>query len=387
MEPTRRRQLLTDIAVVVATACWPLLLRTEAVAGDVPWPTGGRLWLEASATVFALVVLLGRRRRPTLVALAILPASVSAFAVVPSMVALYTVAARRSRTQAVTIAFVYVAVALASTAVLSPPEVWLSHTLSMVTFHAVPVTLGMVRQARVALLHELQDRATRAESEQQLRVEQARRLERQRMAREMHDVVAHRISLVSLHAGGLANWPDAPPREVTRAAEVIRASAHDALEELRGVIRVLRETDETAEPERPQPTLADLPELFARCRAAGTTLTVDDHTADAPPIPAAVGRTAYRVIEEALTNAAKHAPRAAVTVTLDVRSGDALSLDIVNPLPLYLRSGRGVGTVIPGAGAGLVGLTERVTVAGGRLEHGPTGDGRFRLHAELPWTS
>ena len=125
---------------------------------------------------------------------------------------------------------------------------------------------GMFVRARRQLIVSLRDRAERAEAEQQLRVAQARQLERTRIAREMHDVLAHRISLLSLHAGALEFRPDAPPEEVARAAGVIRASAHDALQDLREVIGVLRAetTGEATHRSRPQPTLADLPALVAR---------------------------------------------------------------------------------------------------------------------------
>ncbi|MTV25177.1 sensor histidine kinase [Nitriliruptoraceae bacterium ZYF776] len=387
VEPTRQRQLLTDAVVVVATAAWPLALASEVAGGGYAWPTGWQRVAEVAAGVLGLLAVLGwRRRHPVAVALVVLPLSASPFAVVPAFVALYELAARRERHLAVGAAVAYVAVAIGVGLLSAPagqldPGIWFA-----VLFHAIPVALGMVRHARTALVAELRDRAARAETEQQLRVEQARRLERQRIAREMHDVVAHRISLVSLHAGALAYRPDAAPDEVARAAEVIRASAHEALEELRGVIHVLREVDESADPELPQPTLADVPALFERCRAAGTRLVVHDRTGDVASVPPLVARTAYRVLEEALTNAAKHAPHAPVEVTVDGRREDGLLVEVVNAVPVASRARSGE-PAIPGSGSGLIGLAERVAVAGGVLQHGTTADGRFRVRAEVPWTS
>jgi hypothetical protein len=118
----------------------------------------------------------------------------------------------------------------------------------------------------VLALHE---RADRLEAEQRLRVEQAREAERRRIAREMHDVLAHRVSLLALHAGALEFRPDAPSEEVAEAAGVIRANARAALEDLRGVVGMLRDSGDGSAPEPPQPTLGDIPALVEESRAAG----------------------------------------------------------------------------------------------------------------------
>ena len=183
---------------------------------------------------------------------------------------------------------------------------WVDIAIAVLAIGGV-VAWGMFVRARRQLVLSLRERAERAEAEQQLRVEQARQQERARIAREMHDVLAHRISLLSLHAGALEFRPDAPPEEVARAAGVIRASAHEALEDLRTVIGVLREGAEGDEAERPQPTLADLPALIDESRAAGMQVRYDWHLPDPPTVPAAAGRNAYRIVQEGLTNARKHA--------------------------------------------------------------------------------
>jgi signal transduction histidine kinase len=198
----------------------------------------------------------------------------------------------------------------------------------------------------------------------------------------MHDVLAHRISLVSLHAGALEFRSDAPPDEVARAAGVIRESAHEALEDLRQVIGVLRESRDGAEPDPPQPTLADLPGLLEESRGAGMHVASDCRVDDLGEVPDVVGRSAYRIVQEGLTNARKHAQGAAVGVRVRGSAGDGLMVEVVNPLP----AGRGAG-IIPGAGAGIVGLSERASLAGGRLEYGPTDAGEFRLSAWLPWAA
>jgi len=193
----------------------------------------------------------------------------------------------------------------------------------------------------------------------------------------MHDVLAHRISLLSLHAGALEIRPDAPPDEVAKAAAVIRSSAHQALQDLREVIGVLREED--GEPIRPQPTLADVTALIEESRGAGMKVRVDCRLDDLDAVPAAVGRNAYRIVQEGLTNARKHAAGVLVDISLAGTAGDGLTVLVRNPAPV------GVPASIPGAGTGIVGLVERTGLAGGRLTHGRTDTGDFELRAWLPW--
>ena len=260
-----------------------------------------------------------------------------------------------------------------------PVAPWSQVVLGVACVAAV-LAWGMFVRAR---RQSVRERARRIESEQELRVAQARQLERNRIAREMHDVLAHRLSLLSLHAGALELRPDAAPEEVARAAGVVRDSAYQALEDLREVIGVLRtgvdRSDET--PERPQPTLADLPDLVDQSRRAGMRVRLDGQTDALSAVPAGVGRSAYRIVQEGLTNARKHAPDGEVAVTVRATPGDGVTVEIRNPCPM----GTGGGTAIPGAGIGLIGLTERAALAGGRLEHGPTPAGDFRLWAWLPW--
>jgi signal transduction histidine kinase len=235
---------------------------------------------------------------------------------------------------------------------------------------------GLFARARRELVMSLRERATRLEDEQVQHMEQAREAERRRIAREMHDVLAHRLSLLSVHAGALEFRPDAPPEEVAEAAGVIRETARSALEELRGVVGLLRDGDPGLT-EPPQPTLADVPVLLEESRAAGMRVTATIELPDTPP-PAALGRTAYRILQEGLTNARKHAPSVAVDVLL-TREADGLVVEVVS------RRAVTVGPPAAGTGTGLIGLAERVVLAGGTLEHGPDADGDFHLRATLPW--
>jgi len=231
---------------------------------------------------------------------------------------------------------------------------------------------GLFVRARRELVRSLRAQGDRA-------AEEARAAERRRIAREMHDVLAHRLSLLSVHAGALEFHPDAPAEEVAEAAGVIRQSAKTALEELRSVIGVLREDSGESLTQAPQPTLADLAALVEESEAAGMRITARIELGDAAPAAAAVGRTAYRIAQEGLTNARKHAPGAAVTLTVRAPDGD-LQVEVRSLAPVAVAA----AAPPPGTGTGLIGLAERVSLAGGTLEHGVDPDGAFVLRASLP---
>ena len=238
---------------------------------------------------------------------------------------------------------------------------------------------GISVQHRRQLFESLRERAVHAEAEAELRAEHAQHRVRESIAREIHDVLGHRLSLLSVHAGALEYRPDAPAQEVARSAKVIRESAHQALQDLREVIGVLR----APVGELPQPTLADLAQLVDEARDAGVTVEfVDEHTGE---VPERTGRTAYRIVQEALTNARKHAPGADTRVRVFGAPGEGLSVSVANGPPGRAFEG-GVSTGA-GSGQGLVGLSERVSLALGRLEYGTAEDGGWNLTAWLPWTA
>jgi signal transduction histidine kinase len=246
-----------------------------------------------------------------------------------------------------------------------------------VAVHAALLGWGQWTQAHRQLVDSLRERADRAEAEQGRRVAEARAAERARIAGEMHDVLAHRLSLIATYAGALEYRPDASAEQRTHAAGVIRTGVHQALEELREVISVLRDDEHPDTP--PQPTLADLARLVEESRAAGMRVRLADEVGEVGSLPAATGRTAYRVVQEALTNARKHAAGEPVDVTLAGAPGGRLVIEVTNPLPATPTT-----PVLPGTGTGLIGLAERVRLAGGELEHGAA-SGRFRLCAWLAW--
>jgi signal transduction histidine kinase len=255
----------------------------------------------------------------------------------------------------------------------------------------IATVFGAFVRVRRDLVLSLRERARTLQEEQALRVSEARQAERTRIAREMHDVLAHRISLLAVHAGALEFNPDAPPEEIARAAAVIRESARAAQEELREVIGVLR-TDpaapvggkiESLEP--PQPTLDDLTPLIEDSRAAGIEVRVAT-ALDPVTLPLTLGRTVYRVVQEGLTNVHKHAPEHVVTIAVVGGHHGGVRVSVTNQ-PAVGRAEEGPSPEHVGSGTGLIGLGERVALLGGTLEYGPQPGGGFRLCATLPWQS
>ncbi len=376
---TRRtvRDWLVDLlGVVLAFAYGALVVWVgDATAPEaaVPWP------VDAGIGALCCAGLWLRRRWPVGVAVAIAClATMSAMATGAMAIALFTVAVHRRASTALLIGVLNVLVAPIYALQQTHPKysVWVDLGVRLV-ITAATVGWGMFARARRQLVLSLREHAARLEAEQHLRVDQVRLTERARIAREMHDVLAHRMSLVSLHAGVLEVRTDARPEEVATAAGVIRANAHEALQELRAVIGVLR-ADVSGGPERPQPGLPDIPELIEDAGATGMRVRYTGPALGTRP-SALAGRTAYRIVQEGLTNARKHAPGAAVQVLVDGGDGERLRVRITNPFPLPAAR-----LDVPGAGLGLVGLSERVALAGGRFEYGPDADG-FRVEAWLPW--
>lgn len=238
---------------------------------------------------------------------------------------------------------------------------------------------GMYIGSRRELLASWQARALASEAEQQAKVQQARSLERARIAREMHDILAHRISAMSMSAGALAYRTDLSGEQVRETARTIQETSHLALTELREVLGVLREGPGDAAPEEPQGA-PDLMALVEEARTLG--MRVDARCEiDFAALPPAIARTLYPCVQEALTNARRHSPSA--PVTMHIRGGPDHGVDLLveNPLPLS------AGSAAPAPGYGLVGLAERVGLHGGRQSATVGDDKRFLLHVWLPWQS
>ncbi|MFF2620812.1 sensor histidine kinase [Oerskovia jenensis] len=244
--------------------------------------------------------------------------------------------------------------------------------------HAALVGWGAFARARAQVVADLRERARRAEREQELSVREAQAAERSRIAREMHDTLAHRLSLLATVAGALEFRPDTPPAEVARAAGLVRGGVSAALEDLREIVGVLR-----AEPDalRPASGLADVARLVEESRAAGVDVDWEQH-GDPGGVPATVQAAAFRAVQEGLTNARRHAPGSVVRVAVSVVPGE-VRVDVSDdgPSPGSVPSRQGTGT-------GLVGLRERAGLLRGEVLAGPAPEGAgFRLTVSLPWDS
>ena len=237
---------------------------------------------------------------------------------------------------------------------------------------AIATLVGLLSVSR-RQASESREAARRAEEDAlAARVNEARLAERELIAREMHDVVAHRISLVALHAGALAR-DNLSPEDAREASRLIQVNAQASLEELRGMLVSLRGAD--APPAPRQPTLADLDVLIAEAEEAGQAVVLEER-GDLDSLPTPVSRHLFRIVQEAVTNARKHAPGAPVTVALE-RRPDAFEGRITNPLAHLAPRDRS------GAGFGLAGVAERVALLGGRETHGMHGR-EFILHVIVP---
>jgi len=353
-------------------------------------------WWVVGVSVLIAASLIVRRRFP-LIAVAGTPLSLFFTPSINVMVASYTVASKRGlRRQSLVGAAVSVAVIVVWPAPHRRHIGWVEVVATCGLFVGVPMLLGLWVFQRRALLVALRDRAEQAERERDLRAERVVVAERRRIAREMHDVVAHRVSAIALQSGALTMT--APDEHTEQVAEVIRRTSTAALTELREILQVLRD-EQSGEPGHVAPSLGAVPVLVSD--AAATGLAVSLELPDpVPEVAPAVGRAAYRVVQEALTNAAKHAPGedVAVVITADP---EELVVEILNrrAAPEAAAPGAGPETGrrttaeaaagrgaapggMPGAGYGLLGMRERVTLAGGRLEAGWVGE-VFRVRAVL----
>jgi signal transduction histidine kinase len=242
---------------------------------------------------------------------------------------------------------------------------------------AATVFAGLIVRSRRGSREQL------AVAERRHEGERALLQERQRIARELHDVVAHHMSVIAIQAEAAPYKIPDPPKELTESFAEIRASALSGLSELRRVLGVLRQDQsDTA----PQPGLDDLDRLLESARNGGVTVSIG--VSGTPrPLPEGVDLSAYRIVQEALSNAIRHAPGSAVQVML-YYGGAALHIEIRNggsvtgtQVTAVQHNGAGLG---PGGGHGIIGMRERAAMLGGHLRAGPTGDGEFLVTAALP---
>ncbi|GAB7045896.1 histidine kinase [Catenuloplanes indicus JCM 9534] len=228
-------------------------------------------------------------------------------------------------------------------------------------------------RTRRAYVAEVTDRARRAEETREAEARRRVTDERLRIARELHDVVAHHIAVISVHAGAAGHVLRDDPEKVWPVLAHIRTAADTVLHEIKSVVAVLRDPDDAAGTE-PAPGLDRLPDLLAGLDATGFTVR-HRQTGEPRPVPAVVNLAAYRIVQEALTNAHRHGAGGA-TLDLEYTAG-TVRIDVVNRVAGH-RDGR------PGAGFGLLGMRERAAAAHGTIEAGPAPGGLFRVRAELP---
>jgi signal transduction histidine kinase len=387
--PRTWAQRAADLAWVAASAAGGLVLAITRAG------TPGRGWISGSAHLaFAVDAAIGlaacgllwfRRRWPAGIAVVmVVPMVLSRSAQLVGIVSVYNVSLRRSPRVALTVATLHQVAVIGFAVLWTRPYPFWAVFAWILTYHIAAVALGMYARARSQLIASLHERVAHAEATQKLLAAQARQAERARIATEMHDVLGHRVSLMALQAGALEIRPDLPAAEVRATAGLIRATARQALTELRDVIGVLRDGEEPDAPRAPQPTLGDVGRLVGEYRQAGLDVQLDMRVVTPEAVPGPLGRDTYRIVREALTNVSKHAHGMAATVSVCGQAGDGLQVMVRNQM--LVPPPRLQGQAAPGqTGSGLAALAERVAVAGGSLRHGPGPDGDFVLAATLQW--
>ncbi|TRV75948.1 two-component sensor histidine kinase [Streptomyces sp. 130] len=338
--------------------------------------------------VLSALALIRRRREPLAVLAAtgaltvveLVTADPPAPVVMSAVIALYTVAARTDRPTTWRVGLLTMAALTAAAMLFGSPPWYSQENLGVFAWTGMAGAAGDAVRSRRAFVDAIRERAERAE---RTREEEARRRvaeERLRIARDLHDVVAHHIALVNVQAGVAAHVMDRRPDQAKQALAHVREASRSALNELRATVGLLRQSGDPEAPTEPAPGLAVLGQLVESVRQAGLPVEVACAAEGEPPLPSAVDLAAYRVIQEALTNVRKHAGPGAKAEVSVVRVGATAEV-------MVLDNGRGNpagGDSASGGGHGLLGMRERVTALGGTLTAGPRYGGGFRVHAILP---
>jgi signal transduction histidine kinase len=361
-----------DVALTVAVGV-PVVATTAASGAEQD-----RLLLGVLFGLLATVPLLVRRRWPFAV-LAVTVGAATATPVdgeyaLPIVVALYTIGSTRS--WEATIAAAIAVVATGFVYILAGgPDFTYDELIAVALTCSVSAGVGLFVQSRRDSLEALRERAARLDRERELLAERAVAEERVRIAHELHDVVAHNVSLIVVQAQALG--ATVPDERVAEGTAQIADLGREAMAEMHRTLKLLRAGDDQTAERAPQPGLAHLGDLLERSRAAGlrVELAVEG---DPRPLAQSVDLSAFRILQEALTNVVKHAGRAHTTVLLGYRA-DALELTVTDT-----GDGAAVPVHTPG-GHGLVGMRERAALFGGTLTAGPRGDHGFEVHAVLPY--
>ncbi|MFG2000203.1 sensor histidine kinase [Spirillospora sp. NPDC048911] len=369
--PTRRSRAL-DLSLAAGTAVFD---------GVVLWFAPQEFWLPHQVvSICSVIMALGlvvRRRHPVgLSVFMVAFGTVMGAGIVSPLIILYSLGAyAASRRTGIMIALAGCASFLILPGPTATDDPFLARATFGVAFTALPVVLGLYMGARKQLIATLQERTRRLEREVHLLADKAKAEERTRIAREMHDVVANRVSVMVVHAGALKAVAKRDPERAAETAAVIGDMGRQALDELRQVIGVLRQ-GEQALPQS-SPTLDDLRALVGQSTSAGLRADLRVH-GEERAIPPAVGRTVYRLIQEGLTNVHKHAGDADTRIGL-LMLPEAVEVEIENAAAESVPQHG-----LPSGGNGLVGLRERVLALGGTFEAGPCPNGGYSVRARLP---
>ncbi|WP_299530889.1 sensor histidine kinase [uncultured Streptomyces sp.] len=389
----RHHSLAFDAALALAVLAAMVVASFTAPGAPHERPDfGGRTPGATSVVLMAVAAsaLVLRRRRPMAVLAFTVALSAGEFVfadppapvVMGAVIALFTVASRTDRPTTWRVALV-AGVFMVMPAMLFGAGPWYSQeNLGVVAWVGLAGAAGDAVRSRRAFVDAIRERAERAE---RTREEEARRRvaeERLRIARDLHDVVAHHIALVNVQAGVAAHVMDKRPDQAKEALAHVRDASRSALDELRATVGLLRQSGDPEAPTEPAPGLAVLGPLVDTFRNAGLPVEVAC-APDAPPLPAAVDLAAYRVVQEALTNVRKHSGAGARAEVSVVRVDSTVEITVID-------NGRGhrvpgeARPVDEGGGHGLLGMRERVTALGGALAAGPRYGGGFRVQAILP---
>jgi signal transduction histidine kinase len=370
--------------LVLVDAAVPGLVAAAIVAGELLHGHGSARALPIVIGVAAAATLFARRRAPalTLVISGLLVAvllhvdpSAGVVAVLAPAVALYSLALRQGRRAQVLGAAAAVAAVIGADLLHSGrPNVL--QTLGHVMLVAIPLLAAEAIRAHRSNLSLLRERLELAERTRDRDAERRAEQERVRIARELHDVVAHTLTEINVQAAAAAER--AEPGEARVALERIEDASHGAIGELRAILGVLREPSQTDPPRSPAPRVTDVEDLISRARAAGSEVRLTVMGERPEELSDAVSLAAYRIVQESLTNARRHAPESPVDINLAFNAG-CISISVENPAGEATGNG---GNGYP-AGVGIQGMRERAAALGGTLDARASGE-RFRVHAQLP---
>jgi signal transduction histidine kinase len=300
-----------------------------------------------------------------------------AVAVIAPATALFSLALKRGRVHMTIAVVASVAAVVVADTFLAGHHTITLQTAAHVALVAVPLLAAEALRNRRSYIQLLLERLEQAERTREEEAERRAEQERLRIARELHDVVAHTLTTINVQAGVAAHLLGDNPSNAEAALATIQDASHDALEELRAILGVLREPDGAIAPLQPAPGLDELEQLIEQARGDGVEVALKRESTRPERVPEAVQLAAFRIVQESLTNARRHAPGASVRVGLSFEP-ERLLVEIVND------RGSGAGGNGDGRGVGILGMSERATAIGGLLEAKASGDG-FRVLANLPY--